>query len=265
MGESTVYCWGCMAACWLTGEASRVVVETGLWRRGRLVGRLVGVLLLAGCGQEKSARTCCCFLCSSNCTSRSTEHRRKTLSKHAEILNSVALIQNQRNTKGKGTPRSPRACDDSLGVDRSVLRTSSWPGSVWCRLLSSVFLTESSRPNTWARLLSTATSTRQESGIGERNQSKGHSGQSEQRRRLLAAGSLRCCTPFSSSTSSVLMLVTTSPSKPTSAMPFQKFSVSSVDQQATHATSSELEIQSILPLRTSALSSPTVPPLPRTT
>lgn len=46
-----------------------------------------------------------------------------------------------------------------------------------------------------------------------------------------AAVSLRCCTPFSSSSSSVLMLVTTSPSKPTSAIPFQKFSVSSVDRQ----------------------------------
>ncbi len=49
-----------------------------------------------------------------------------------------------------------------------------------------------------------------------------------------AAGSLRCCTPFSSSSSSVLMLVTTSPSKPTSAMPFQKFSVSSVNRQTTY-------------------------------
>lgn len=44
--------------------------------------------------------------------------------------------------------------------------------------------------------------------------------------------SLRCCTPLSSSSSSALMLVTTSPSKPTSAMPFQKFSVSSADRQA---------------------------------
>lgn len=47
----------------------------------------------------------------------------------------------------------------------SVLRTCSWLGSVCCFLLSRIFLTESSRPNTWARLLSTATSTRQESGI----------------------------------------------------------------------------------------------------
>ena len=46
-----------------------------------------------------------------------------------------------------------------------------------------------------------------------------------------AARFLSCCTPFSSSSSSVLMFVTTSPSKPTSAIPFQKFSVSSVDGQ----------------------------------
>lgn len=46
-----------------------------------------------------------------------------------------------------------------------VLRICSWLGSVCCFLFSRVLLTESSRPNTWARLLSTATSTRQESGI----------------------------------------------------------------------------------------------------
>lgn len=49
------------------------------------------------------------------------------------------------------------------------------------------------------------------------------------------AGSMRCCTLFNSSTSSVLMLVTTSPNKPTSAMPFQKFSVSSADKQTTQS------------------------------
>lgn len=41
----------------------------------------------------------------------------------------------------------------------SVLRTWPWLGSVCCRLLSRIFLTKSSRPNTWARLLSTAAST----------------------------------------------------------------------------------------------------------
>lgn len=53
-------------------------------------------------------------------------------------------------------------CPYSLVI---VLRICSWQGSVCCLLLSRIFLTESSRPNTWARLLSTATSTRQESGI----------------------------------------------------------------------------------------------------
>lgn len=106
------------------------------------------------------------------------------------------------------------------------------------------------------------------------------------------------------------MLVTTSPSKPTSAIPFQKFSVSSVDGQTDStdksqsllcsvcmisnknhhycesndlcwdvrslwpeisldsflsADSSEIELQSAFPLRISARSSPTTPPLPRTT
>lgn len=74
MGERTVNCWGCRVACWLMGEVRRVVVEAGLWRRGRFVCRLVGVLFLAGCGQERRARTCCCFLCSSNCNSRSKQN-----------------------------------------------------------------------------------------------------------------------------------------------------------------------------------------------
>ena len=47
----------------------------------------------------------------------------------------------------------------------SAVMTCSWLGSVCSLFLSRIFLTESSSPNTWARLLSTATSTRQESGI----------------------------------------------------------------------------------------------------
>lgn len=46
-----------------------------------------------------------------------------------------------------------------------------------------------------------------------------------------AVRSLSCCTPFSNANSSVLTLVTTSPSRPTSAIPFQKFNVSSVNRQ----------------------------------
>lgn len=169
----------------------------------------------------------------------------------------------------------------------SVLRMCSWQGSVCCFLLSRILLTESSRPNTWARLLSTATSTRQESGISaainhrvtwsvrkeekiqllhsftrccDRSRAKSPDLVSQTtefvlafhsllRRRLLsecpaaagrcwcssvpvscrATGSFLCCTLLSSACSSVLMLVTTSPSRPTSAMPFQKFSVSSAD------------------------------------
>lgn len=49
-----------------------------------------------------------------------------------------------------------------------------------------------------------------------------------------AAVSCRCCTPFSISSSSLLMLVTTSPSRPTSAMPFQKVSVSSAGTETDH-------------------------------
>lgn len=191
-----------------------------------------------------------------------------------------------------------------------MLSTCSWLGSVCCFLLSTIFLTTSSRSKTWARLLSTATSTRQESGISATSNQKKLFGQSERRNRLSClhsksvwynskrscskklsavgqsflvsnsswicsffpcisyshrsecvphnasvlamqfpsacwrrsvpvscrlAGSMRCCTLFNSSTSSVLMLVTTSPNKPTSAMPFQKFSVSSAGKQTTQS------------------------------
>lgn len=101
-----------------------------------------------------------------------------------------------------------------------------------------------------------------------------------------AAVSWCCCTPLSILSSSELMLVTTSPSRPTSAMPFQKVSVSSAGAQASHSlprqrnlggSSASLspeispesflsadsgELQSSFPLRASALSSP---PLPWTT
>lgn len=65
-----------------------------------------------------------------------------------------------------------------------MLSTCSWLGSVCCFLLSTIFLTTSSRSKTWARLLSTATSTRQESGISAASNQKKLLGQSERRNRF---------------------------------------------------------------------------------
>lgn len=72
----------------------------------------------------------------------------------------------------------------------STLRTCSWLGSVCCLLLSKIFLTESSRSKTCARLLSTATSTRQESGISVAADQKG-------RNKLICSGSSMTDVPFS--------------------------------------------------------------------